>query len=87
MNARANQVWDFHEPPDHRLDEPNIYFSQSPSFHIPFMNVGLKTKPDQVSSGFPAIPTGSLGRKQTCMLGKTYYVHVFDIYAFIFISL
>jgi len=36
----TNQVKDFHVPPDHRLVEPYIYFSQSPLSHIPSMNVG-----------------------------------------------
>jgi len=33
-------VRDFHEPPNHRLDDPNITLSQSPLFHIQSMNVG-----------------------------------------------
>ena len=44
MNAKANQVWDFHVPPNHRLFEPNISFNQSPSCHIPSVNVRLITK-------------------------------------------
>jgi len=44
MNAKANQVWDFHKTPNHRLDEPNISFSQSPPCHIPSMNVGIKAR-------------------------------------------
>lgn len=45
----CNQVWDFHKPRDDSLVEPNIYLSQSSPWHIPSMNVGLKTKQNEVS--------------------------------------
>ena len=67
--------------PTIRQAKPNISFSQSPLCHIPSMNVGLKTKPIQVSSGFTAIPTRFLGPKKAWMLSNlsTYTVRNFQV--------
>ena len=43
MMQNPNPGWDYHVPPDHRMDEPNLSIAILPC-HIPSMNVGLKPK-------------------------------------------